>query len=173
METAILKNQSFEKIYFLIDKLGGIKGRKKTQKIIYILQESGVEFNFKFSYHLFGPYSNELHLGLTEMVNNKLLKETSSSPYTYSKLGEISFQELLEDLVVEFAKTLNQISTKELEAIATLLFLKVNFSLSDAQMKDKFIDLKPDLVNKYQSSLNFINKNKSKFLNLKKNNLLF
>ena len=41
----------------LVNKCGKIEGRTKFQKIVYILQNLGVPFEEKFTYHYFGPYS--------------------------------------------------------------------------------------------------------------------
>lgn len=45
---------------------GEIIGRIRMQKIVYLLQELGVGSQLPFSYHHYGPYSEELSRGLME-----------------------------------------------------------------------------------------------------------
>jgi len=45
----------------LIDAAGGeIVGKVRLQKLVYLLSQLGIESQFAFSYHHFGPYSAEL-----------------------------------------------------------------------------------------------------------------
>src|SRR5690625_360724 len=39
-----------------------VTGRKKRQKMIYILQQCHVPFEEKYRFHIYGPYSEELTL---------------------------------------------------------------------------------------------------------------
>lgn len=52
------------KLLGLIRHAGEIVGRKKLQKMIYILKKLNYPFQEKFQFHFYGPYSEELTLRL-------------------------------------------------------------------------------------------------------------
>src|SRR5699024_7916522 len=52
-----------------------VTGRKKMQKMIYILQKCKVPFEEKFHFHFYGPYSEELTLCVEELCNIRFLIE--------------------------------------------------------------------------------------------------
>lgn len=60
-----------------------VTGRKKLQKMIYILQKSGVSFEEKFQFHFYGPYSEELTLRVEELCNLGFLEETREDKVNY------------------------------------------------------------------------------------------
>src|SRR5699024_6984368 len=61
-------------LHFFIEA-NEVTGRKKLQKMIYILQVCGIPFGEKFHYHFYGPYSEELSLRVEELCNLGFLKE--------------------------------------------------------------------------------------------------
>ncbi|MFT8363654.1 MAG: hypothetical protein ABF586_07835 [Sporolactobacillus sp.] len=67
------------KVAELIRQAGGINGRRKLQKIIYILQKLGVPFYETFHFQMHGPYSEELSLQLEELCDFGFLTEAWSS----------------------------------------------------------------------------------------------
>lgn len=53
----------YEKTYAILSLLDiqhEVRGRKKIQKIFYLLKHLGYSVPFKFSYHFYGPYSSDL-----------------------------------------------------------------------------------------------------------------
>ena len=46
-----------------------IVGRKKLQKMIYILKKCEIPFEERYQFHFYGPYSEELTLRVEEMCN--------------------------------------------------------------------------------------------------------
>jgi len=44
--------------------------RKLLQKLVYLLQKSGIEFNFSYSWYLHGPYSPDLTRTLYDIVGS-------------------------------------------------------------------------------------------------------
>ena len=56
----ILENREYTNILNLLKVTGGIKGKIKFQKIIYIMKIKGFPFSFRYKYHHFGPYSINL-----------------------------------------------------------------------------------------------------------------
>src|SRR5699024_12682300 len=60
-----------------------VTGRKKMQKMIYILQKCKVPFEEKFHFHFYGPYSEELTLRVEELCNLGFLKEEREDKSNY------------------------------------------------------------------------------------------
>lgn len=68
----------FEKRYrvlSLLAVLGEVRGRKKLQKIAFLLQHWGTDFLSRFSYHFYGPYSADLQALVQELAAQGLLRE--------------------------------------------------------------------------------------------------
>ena len=63
---------------------GPIRGRKKLQKMVYLLRAAGTPFHFKYKYHHFGPYSAELQSEISELIDKQLLMESiEEQAYVY------------------------------------------------------------------------------------------
>ena len=54
---------------------GGIQGRKRLQKVVYLLQRAGCPLNCRYTLHHFGPYSMDVADICDEMVAVKLVDE--------------------------------------------------------------------------------------------------
>ncbi len=63
--------------------LGGIQGRKRMQKVLYFLQQSGCPIQAQYSIHFYGPYSRDVADVTDRMVAENLLDEQAGSSYTY------------------------------------------------------------------------------------------
>jgi uncharacterized protein YwgA len=67
--------------------LGKIEGRKRFQKTIFLLQEKfGIDFGYKFTAYLYGPYSSQLQNDIDILAQTGYLKA--------SKIGELFFYEI-------------------------------------------------------------------------------
>lgn len=108
-----------------------ITGRKKLQKMIYILQKCRIPFEEKFEYHFYGPYSEELTLRVEELCNLGFLQEdkekrSSYVQYHYTITGDGQaflqrFASHLPDLDPK-VKLLNRQSSRFLELVATMMY---------------------------------------------------
>lgn len=81
------------KVAELIRQAGGINGRRKLQKIVYILQKLGVPFYETYHFQVHGPYSEELSLQLEELCDFGFLNESWDSEngqvaYSLTRGGE-------------------------------------------------------------------------------------
>lgn len=122
--------------------------RKQIQKIVYLIQEFGIDLNFKFSWYLHGPYCKELTAAL---YNEELDK---------SKVTSLSMSE--KERLKEMKKFLNSDikSSQKLELIASLHYL-MDIGLKQNASDDEIIGLlrerKPffdiDLINYYYKSV--------------------
>jgi uncharacterized protein YwgA len=53
-----------------------IKGRKRIQKVFYLLKYLGYDVPFRYRYHFYGPYSEDLQMELTMKLCLGLWEET-------------------------------------------------------------------------------------------------
>lgn len=108
-----------------------ITGRKKMQKMIYILQKSDVPFEEKFHFHFYGPYSEELTLRIEELYNLGFLDEIkedkgnySQYHYTITSEGEAFLNQFAVEMpaISERVALLQNLSSRFLELVATMLY---------------------------------------------------
>ncbi|MCZ0702545.1 uncharacterized protein YwgA [Natronobacillus azotifigens] len=108
-----------------------VVGRKKLQKMIYILQKCDVPFEEKFTFHFYGPYSEELTLRIEEMCNLGFIEETKeekSNYYQYQYQTTSAGIDFLDHVKVDlplFSKKvdlLKEQSSRFLELVATMLY---------------------------------------------------
>lgn len=123
--------QEHAKIVDFIALTEGITGRKKLQKMIFILKKMGVPFQEKYEFHIYGPYSEELTARVEELCDMGFLTEElqdkgSYKQYKYSVTQEGNdFRGTLKDTVLKdaaHAVKLNEKSGRFLELTATLLY---------------------------------------------------
>ena len=140
----------------LIDYLGGsIDGRKKFQKLVYLIQHRGGPFKEVFQYHLYGPFSEQLANELEEMKGFRLVTETpertySGHKYTYSITEEgknllqsvpNSNLEPFKDLI----RDLGQRDARNLELMASTLLLSESArSVNESNIVKNVKDLKSE-----------------------------
>jgi len=77
----------------LIKNNGPIYGRKRLQKLVFILKEKyHIPFEYNFVLHYFGPYSSELQEDISFLVDIGFIKEIeptlSMGPYIYELTDE-------------------------------------------------------------------------------------
>ena len=71
------------RILSLLELQPKIKGRKKIQKVFFLLKHLGYDVPFHYSYHFYGPYSEELQVELTSKAGLKLWKEEYKKKWGY------------------------------------------------------------------------------------------
>lgn len=108
-----------------------VAGRKKLQKMIYILQKCKVPFEEKYQFHFYGPYSEELTLRVEELCNLGFVdevKENKSNYYQYhysvTAAGESflnQFSLAMPDFTEKLALLKGQ-SSRFLELVSTMLY---------------------------------------------------
>jgi uncharacterized protein len=143
--------------------LGPIKGRKKLQKMVHLLQECGnADFGLSFCLSHYGAFSAELANTLDTLEEQKLIESTVSDAGEYPTQEYIATERLItvlqyvpgqastpswKDLAIE----LNGKLVRELEAISTIVFLR-KAGLSDDDVKAQFQLRKAHLINIYEQS---------------------
>ncbi|TFJ93397.1 YwgA family protein [Lentibacillus salicampi] len=108
-----------------------ITGRKKLQKMIYILQHCNMPFEEKYEFHFYGPYSEELSLRVEELCNLGFIteeKETKSNyvQYHYQITGDgvdflNQFHMDMPDMT-EHITLLQRKSSRFLELVSTMYY---------------------------------------------------
>lgn len=120
---------------------GRIVGRIRLQKMIYLLQQLGLGSDFKFSYHHYGPYSEEASTAVQRAAAiGKLIKETET-PLSYggfySEFELVAAQasdrigNLAERDAKQFASLMKAETSVVLELAATIHWLKSKEKVSD------------------------------------------
>ncbi|MFB1049675.1 YwgA family protein [Paraliobacillus sp. JSM ZJ581] len=108
-----------------------IVGRKKLQKMIYILKKCDIPFEEKYEFHFYGPYSEELTLRIEELCNLGFIseeKEKKSNYYQYRYTVTEAGEDFLGHSVVELPhcnemiEKMKEKSSRFLELVSTMLY---------------------------------------------------
>lgn len=75
----------------LLERLGGVQGRKKLQKLAFIAKLEGLPLEDEFFFHYYGPYSSGLASRVDHLVEAKLLEETAR-PLAVAQGEEYSYK---------------------------------------------------------------------------------
>lgn len=119
------------KLLLFLKKAGRVTGRKKLQKMIFISKKFNLDFQERFNFHFYGPYSEELHLRIEELSNIGFIEEQKEDKgnylqYTYqlSEKGEEYLELFPTELPAldQFVELLNTQSSRFLELVSTLLY---------------------------------------------------
>lgn len=119
-----------EAVYEIVAAAGGrLVGKTRLQKTAYILEISDLGFGFPFTYHYFGPYSQELTASTADARAENLLderEEVASWGGSYSVFTADTAHRRCQDgrfdCVVEIASKADPVA---LELAATAAFLKL------------------------------------------------
>ncbi|WP_142827091.1 YwgA family protein [Planococcus soli] len=123
--------QEHAKIVDFIATAEGVTGRKKLQKMIYIMKKMDMPFQEKYEFHIYGPYSEELTARVEELCDMGFLSEAledkgSYVQYKYTVTEEgMEFRKVLGKSILDnpvTAEKLNAKSGRFLELTATLLY---------------------------------------------------
>lgn len=150
----------------LIDYCNSIVGRKKLQKIVHILKESGHPFPYRYGFHFHGAFSAELKAEIDALLSEELIEEKEDGSL-YGGFHQYQYHST--DRAKEFllgldtgapkwaplAARLNAKPAQELEAISTVLYLRQH-GCPEFDLKTRFEQLKPHLADKFESSMRFI-----------------
>jgi uncharacterized protein YwgA len=118
-----------QKIIELLDTVGGsVKGRKKLQKIIYLLQAAGEDFDQDYVFWHYGVFSKTLASDLAYLVSSGIVEESllADSPYeTYEVKLATSVSNTHSALSerANMAKKLAEEEPRTLELLSTIVYL--------------------------------------------------
>lgn len=126
----------------VINAAGGkVVGKIRLQKLVYLLEQLGLGGGFRFSYHHYGPYSEDLASALdyAQLVDRKVAESphiTASGMNftTYSSLVPLS-ETSIGNMSLERARTLAGLMVAEtsivIELAATIHWLKNKEKVAD------------------------------------------
>ncbi|GAB6077268.1 YwgA family protein [Desulfurobacterium crinifex] len=160
----VLYDKDLNRIASLVKLCSEIVGRKKLQKLVFVLKSLDIPFTERFKLHYFGPYSSDLQLELDELVLLDVLEEDKRNmSYVYTVKDE-SVIEIPEDLrkVKEIIHLLNSQPADLLELLATYLYLLKTES-SESIARKKLGILKPHLIDKLEEALKLWEEIRSKY----------
>jgi len=112
-------------LMLLADYLGEIRGRKRFQKIVFLLQEKfGVDSTYRFTSYLYGPYSSQLQNDIDTLGRIQLLNEGKDGGifvYRSTRLDRKLMKQLEQEYgrkesekLRDILRQLNRLSTDEL-----------------------------------------------------------
>ncbi len=113
--------------------MNSFEGRLKFQKRVYLLKAIGFGLNYNFSWFIRGPYSPELTDDGFEIFMNQ------------SKINERKLNEHEEKDLGEFMLLTKGFDTNEIEALASLHFLKKIYAQSKEKTISRLIEIKKHL----------------------------
>ena len=123
--------QEHAKIVQFVSLANEVNGRKKMQKMIYILKKMNFPFAEKYELHMYGPYSEELTLRVEELCEMGFLAERfedkgSYKQYCYQETDEgskfLTTADAPDEQLPGCIEQLNEKSSRFLELVSTLLF---------------------------------------------------
>ncbi|WP_010531544.1 YwgA family protein [Lentibacillus jeotgali] len=126
-----------------------ITGRKKLQKMIYILQKCHLPFEEKYQFHFYGPYSEELSLRVQELCNLGFISEEKQSVRNYIQYyyqltddGKAFLDQFQLDMpdMSEQIDLLKAKSSRFLELVSTMLYFE---GLTMEKLTEKIHTVKP------------------------------
>jgi len=140
------KRELIERLRFLgeiLKSLGGsIEGRKKMQKMIFLLQECKIIPNiYEFEWNYYGVYSGDLAGDVQQGISFELLSEEKSEGHLYptyqinlkdeGKLDLRDFSTKKKELINEFSRA----ETPLLEVASSIVYFKKE-GYKDARIKE-------------------------------------
>lgn len=136
------------KLLAVLQETGEIVGRKKLQKLIYIMKKLDFPFYEKYEFHFFGPYSEELNLKVEEMCHLSFVEEVKEKKsgyyqyrYTLTEKGEefLNMSSYQPPMTKELLMDLNGQSARFLELVSTILYFD---SYTREEVEEKVYTLK-------------------------------
>lgn len=121
-------------------------GKKAVQKLMYLIERKGVEFDLDYTIHFFGPYSAKLDNILHVLESDEIIEiNTTSRTHTVSIIdsSKCEGQKLSSKDKKTVEYVLNRFGNKsafELEGIATLDYVACNFAGSDEKSDNDIIN---------------------------------
>jgi uncharacterized protein YwgA len=126
-----------------------VKGKKRLQKLAFLLKEAGLRYNARFDIRDYGPFSREIagaanFLAATGRINES--EQPVGVSHTFVTIYELDIEAQpkvrLSDKYRKLILQLDQFSTIDLEVAATYQYFR-SAGASDAIAKQKTTELKP------------------------------
>lgn len=115
-----------ERVRDIIQSAGGeIVGKTRLQKTVFILERAGYERNFSFTYHYYGPFSEDLSIAITDaialgLIEEKVAQASWGGHYSIFSTDDNHQQSLPGKPLIDICASANPVA---LELAATAIFL--------------------------------------------------
>ncbi|SIS41020.1 YwgA family protein [Salimicrobium flavidum] len=125
--------ENHAKLMHFFDSCDEVVGRKRLQKMVYIMKKCGIRFEERYEFHFYGPYSEELTLRIEEMCNLGFLSEAMEEKKNYyqyryqlTEAGAdfLSHAEIDRPVLDNYIDAMNGKSSRFLELVSTMLFFE-------------------------------------------------
>ena len=129
-------------------------GKKKLQKLMYLIERKGVQLDLRYSIHFFGPYSSKLDHAIHILENEGRLDiDTSGKTHRIIMKKQERRRLSKEDdvLVDEVRKVFYNKTPMELEAITTIDYVAVTLLHGEARREDVIKQVKVIKGEKFSS----------------------
>jgi uncharacterized protein YwgA len=144
MEPRLIALQLFLKQLGVSSEIESLEDRVRVQKAVYLGQLSGVDFGYRFSWYLRGPYSTKLTTDYFELEEAIRLREEDSKKMEL----KTSIKKKL-DAIAPLMKKPNTVTLEIegwLELVASYHFLRKVRGYSNREATAKLEEEKPSLV---------------------------
>lgn len=110
-----------------ITEKNSVPCKKTLQKMVFLIEEKGLNIGCDYGIHFYGPYSSDLDFAVHELTDEGVLNIEYTPMNHFISINDDSKiesyeNEEMDNVIDEFAKE----SPSELELIATVLYLYLN-----------------------------------------------
>ncbi|MBB6453901.1 hypothetical protein HNQ94_002352 [Salirhabdus euzebyi] len=125
-----------------------VVGRKRLQKMIYILKKCNFPFSERYQFHFYGPYSEELTLRVEELTNLGFLSESKEKKsgyyqYRYGLTDEgkkfLNHYDFQLDNIDGIIEKMNGESSRFLELVSTMMYFE---GMTKEDVEEKVLTVK-------------------------------
>lgn len=131
-------------ILYVLDKIEQINQgppcKKKVQKIVYLIENSGSKLGYKYGIHLYGPYSAALDQEITNLIWNRQIEISYESMSHFLKRSDKEIKEnrlpgdknekIIDAIIAKYALR----TPSDLELITTTLYVMQNVSMIEKEV---------------------------------------
>lgn len=98
--------------------------KKTLQKIVFLIEEKGVDLGFDYGIHFYGPYSADLDYTVRELSDDGILNiKYTSAEHIISVHNDSEYLPYENDIVNSVIEEFSKDSPNELELLATALYV--------------------------------------------------
>lgn len=142
-----------------------IETKKKLHKLVYLLQEMGLNFEHEFKYHHYGVFSlslaNDLDLGEDDTGETLFIQSKTDNDWGYTIELKEDFKSpeetFIESSHLELIKSLAGEEPQLLEVLSTIVYLDRRYFKGEG-LTSTLHELKPKLTNFYEQAFKLAEK---------------
>lgn len=149
--------RELEKIAAILQKMSTLPslGKKKVQKLMYLIERKGVDLSLDYTIHFYGPYSERLNEALHALEDQGIIRINSTgSTHLIEVREETDVAAIADDLTIitQVLDSLGEKTALDLEAITTLDYAAVFLLPKQASNSDIIREVKRIKGNKFSQT---------------------